>query len=313
MLFAEIVLHMAAGNCIIHHMWEVDAMRENSSFFCYRVTPFPALSVYRRGYMTVNNRQKRYLGTNICEAWFVQSGTVTILRDNREETYSAGSVFAFLRDVDVEKVPATFSPDGVILGCSLGELQGVLCDEGAAAWNPPARELLMPNSVEDPEIREKIAAIYVRILAQARSNDPLRYLKNRMDFSELLLLLTEYCRSCATAHLQLKNTREQYLCDMACAYVQEHLSENVRVGDVAKNVGISYSYLHKLFARNMGMPLVEYINREKILLAAQLLQDYACSLSDAGEIVGIPDSKYLSRLFHRFTGMTVTQFKKQHK
>jgi len=288
-------------------------MGNDPGFVCYRVCPFPVLSVYRRGHMTVNIRQKIYRGAKICEVWSVQSGTVTILRDGKEEVYQSGAVFSFLRDGDIEKLPVSISPEGVILGCSLGEFLEVLSDEDAVAWNPSTRELLLLPSVEDPEVQDKAAAIFARILAQARSTDPVRYLKNRMDFSELMLLLTEHCRTTAMARLKVENSRERYYCDLACAYVQENLSRQIRAVEVAESIGISYSYLHKLFARNMGMPLMEYINRERIRLTAQLLQDYACSLSDAGEAVGIPDTKYLSRLFHRFTGMTVTQFKKQHK
>jgi len=33
------------------------------------------------------------------------------------------------------------------------------------------------------------------------------------------------------------------------------------------------------------------------------------NLADAGAAVGIPDTKYLSRLFHRYTGMTVPEFR----
>ena len=288
-------------------------MEKDSACFCYRVRPFTTLGVYRRGYMTVNPPRKLCRGSRVCEVWFVQSGTVTIDRGDREDTYSAGAVFSFIRQGDLEMLPIRISPEGVVLGCSLGELLEELSHEGVLVWNPSTRELLTPYSVEDPEAREKLAAVFSRILAQARSTDPVRYLKNRMDFSKMMLLLAEYCRSTAMACLKMENSRERHYCDLACAYVQENLSRQIRAAEVAESIGISYSYLHKLFARNMGMPLVEYINRERIRLATQLLLDYGCSLSDAGEAVGIPDTKYLSRLFHRFTGMTVTEFKKQHK
>ncbi len=288
-------------------------MGNDSSCSCYRVRPFTTLAIYRRGYMTVNLRQKMCHGFKICEVWFVQSGSVTIKRGGGEENYPAGSVFCFSREGDIERIPASISPEGVILACSLGEILEELSDESTLAWNPSTRELLASPTVDDPEVREKLAAILTRILAQARSADPVRYLKNRMDFSELLLLLTEYSRGAAMTRLKVENSRERHYCDLACAYVQENLSRQIRAAEVAESIGISYSYLHKLFARNMDMPLVEYINRERIRLATQLLLDYGCSLSDAGEAVGIPDSKYLSRLFHRFTGMTVTEFKKQHK
>ena len=215
--------------------------------------------------------------------------------------------------MDLEKIPAQISPDGVILGCSLGEYIQSLSEEEVVDWNPSQRELLLPDRIGDPDVTEKVGIIFQRILTQARSTDPLRFLKNRADFSEVLLLVTDFCRNTARARLKLEFGSERHYCDLACTYVQEHLAEPIRVGDVASSIGISYSYLHKLFARHMEMPLVEYINRERILLVKQLIYDYNITLEEAGMSVGIHDTKYLSRLFHRYVGMSVTEYRRAHK
>ena len=83
--------------------------------------------------------------------------------------------------------------------------------------------------------------------------------------------------------------------------------------NVARQIGISYNYLNRQFVRQERISLVTFINREKIRLACRLLSEQEVSQEDAAVSVGIGDVKYFRRLFRRFTGMTITEYRKLHR
>ena len=62
----------------------------------------------------------------------------------------------------------------------------------------------------------------------------------------------------------------------------------------------------------MGMPLMEYIHRTKLQQVVHLIMDGGADLRQAADAVGIASTKYLSRLFRQYMGMSVTEYKKIH-
>ncbi len=277
---------------------------------CYRVRPFPSLGVYRRGHNTFIGSKKTCINNKTCEIWFVNKGEAVNQTDPSGEVFPHGSIFIFSRTVDIDKVPLRITPDGEIFGCSLGEILEEMDDEAVLSWSPDRREILVPLSVTDPELCKRIISIFQQVRKRNHSTDPMRFLKNRIDITVFLVLLTEHCRDTAKARRKIESSSAKNYCDLACAYVQKHLSSPISVSDAAAEIGISYNYLRRIFSQHMVMSPIEYINREKMRLAAQLSRDFGYNLSEIGEAVGIQDTKYLSRLFHKHMGMSVTQYKK---
>lgn len=100
----------------------------------------------------------------------------------------------------------------------------------------------------------------------------------------------------------------RYLCKRVKTYISGHLSEQIRVGDIAASIGVSKNYLTTVFSKTEGMPLTEYINKLRLAHLTDLVRKYGYSLSEAGEQVGFSDANYLSRIFKKYTGMTFTEF-----
>ena len=78
---------------------------------------------------------------------------------------------------------------------------------------------------------------------------------------------------------------------------------------VAAAAGIGSRQLSALFRKHLGTTLVNYVNTEKIQRVKQLILTEGASLETAGAAVGIENTKYLSTLFHKHTGMTIRQYK----
>jgi AraC-like DNA-binding protein len=64
-----------------------------------------------------------------------------------------------------------------------------------------------------------------------------------------------------------------------------------------------------VFSSSEGMSLVEYINRPKLSYMMELIRRYEYTLAEAGEHVGFTDVNYISRIFKRYYGITVTEYK----
>lgn len=100
---------------------------------------------------------------------------------------------------------------------------------------------------------------------------------------------------------------ERYI-EYAVRYISEHISENIRIEQLANQVGISQGYLQNIFKKVTGLTIIEYINRERVELVKSYTAGGRISLAAAAELVGIEDCSYMSRLFKKVTGMSFMQY-----
>jgi AraC-like DNA-binding protein len=99
-------------------------------------------------------------------------------------------------------------------------------------------------------------------------------------------------------------------CIRAKAYISENINRRLSVSDVANAIGVSKNYLTNVFKEGEGIPLTEYINRCKLSYMTEFMRRYGYSLTEAAEHVGYQDANYVSRLFKKYYGMTVSDYRK---
>lgn len=102
-------------------------------------------------------------------------------------------------------------------------------------------------------------------------------------------------------------------CDLAKAFISENIGQKITVREVAEAVGLSKNYLTNIFSRSEGIPLMEYINRRKLSYMVELIRRYGYTLAEAGEHVGYSDVNYISRIFKKYYGMTVTEYRRSYQ
>ena len=59
---------------------------------------------------------------------------------------------------------------------------------------------------------------------------------------------------------------------LAIDYINKHIQENLTPPIISKYLGVSESYLHRLFKRHMGISIHQYIQNQKMQLALSLLR-----------------------------------------
>lgn len=96
----------------------------------------------------------------------------------------------------------------------------------------------------------------------------------------------------------------------ALAYIEDNLSREFTVKEIADHVGLSPDYLSKNFKSIIGVTPIDYIKNYKIARAMEKLRSTEDSISDIAESVGFIDMSHFSRTFRQVTGVTPSAFRK---
>ena len=91
-------------------------------------------------------------------------------------------------------------------------------------------------------------------------------------------------------------------------YIDEHITENLKVTDIANTFFLSESTIERRFREYLEIKPLEFIRKKKMILAAELLRKGQTVLN-AGMSVGYGDSSHFIKLFKRYYGMTPMKYK----
>lgn len=87
-------------------------------------------------------------------------------------------------------------------------------------------------------------------------------------------------------------------------YIEAHLSDNLNFNELALEYGYSANYFRKIFRDITGFSPVQYVNRLRISVACQMMQEEHVPAADAAAAVGIYDTNYFVRMFKKIMGVT---------
>ncbi len=91
-------------------------------------------------------------------------------------------------------------------------------------------------------------------------------------------------------------------------YVQEHISEQIALNDVAAFLGISAGYFSTLFTKSAGINFKEYVNQAKIERAKEILREGGHRIYETAYLLGFDNVCYFNKLFKKQTGCTPGQY-----
>jgi len=174
-------------------------------------------------------------------------------------------------------------------------LKGVAADLARSEFPP------LPISFPVPEAGA-MESLFVRLLEEADSGGPEVSRICACLAEALLLKAAQACRE----HTGRRSRREQQFL-RARRYVLDRLAQPLTVSRVAREVGISRVYLHRLFREYEGEPPQIWIQRHRMAFAAELLQSGGRSVKQVARTLGWDDPYAFSRSFKRFTGAPPSQ------
>lgn len=89
-------------------------------------------------------------------------------------------------------------------------------------------------------------------------------------------------------------------------YVYDNIRTPIKQREIADFLGITPEYLCAVFKRGTGEPIMRFINRMKLEGIRTLMERESTPLYRAAEMYGFSDPNYVSRLYTRYYGVSIT-------
>jgi AraC-like DNA-binding protein len=87
-------------------------------------------------------------------------------------------------------------------------------------------------------------------------------------------------------------------------YVRSHISDTIRLTDLANAAGLTRMYFAAQFRARTGVRPHDYVIRQRIAHAQALLMVPQTKISDVGFCVGFANQAHFTTVFRRYTGIT---------
>jgi len=94
-------------------------------------------------------------------------------------------------------------------------------------------------------------------------------------------------------------------------YIRQNIRETITVELLSKKAHMSESHFYRVFKTELGVSPVEFINNERIKIAASLLQNPAKSIKDVFMESGFESRSYFNRMFKRANHVTPMEFREK--
>ncbi|BDM83777.1 helix-turn-helix domain-containing protein [Acaryochloris marina] len=167
----------------------------------------------------------------------------------------------------------------------------------------------------------------IELLPTIQRNDPLIYhiakkINDELESGKPLQIYIDSLKTCLAAHL-LKNFSSKDFCfneysgglsslklRMVTEFINDNLSENISLNILSKLVDISPYYFSRLFKQSTGLSPCQYIIKQRINKAKNLLSNQDLDIADIALICGFTHQSHLNRYFKKHTGTTPKKFRK---
>ena len=126
-------------------------------------------------------------------------------------------------------------------------------------------------------------------------------------------------RNCAVKELaqrvqeRKENRHSTSYVEQSMDYVRKHYREKIYLDDIAEALRISPSYLSRLFKKETGQCLQEYINQVRVEHAANLLIYSEETIARIAEYVNFPSQSYFGRVFKEQKNISPKRFRDTNK
>ena len=124
---------------------------------------------------------------------------------------------------------------------------------------------------------------------------------------KIMELLFEILRSDSPPVEKAPHTQAAALIYNTMVYVRNHYAEDMDERELARSLGMSYSYFSRSFRRVTGMTFKQYLNRTRVNQAEKMLCRGTTSVSEVATKCGYNSISYFISVYKNITGKTPYQ------
>lgn len=96
-------------------------------------------------------------------------------------------------------------------------------------------------------------------------------------------------------------------------YINENYNHITDIEQISEHFFISKFHLCRFFRKNLGIPLVSYVNTIKVREACALMKNGGLSMTQIAMQCGFNSSSYFCKVFKKETGISPSEYRKKHK
>lgn len=163
-------------------------------------------------------------------------------------------------------------------------------------WKLQFNQYHFSNETEVTELINKL----IRVCS---STDKAKNIYADLNLKELLIRLVQ-SQHLVQVELEAADKKNNSRLHYVLHFIHEHLTEKINVDTLCRKAYMSRNDFFKWFKEQFGITPLEYINRERMKLAKQLLADQRNNITSVGLQCGFADVNYFVRLFKKSEGIT---------
>lgn len=288
---------------------------ENMKHLFEQIDLKPFNWVYRR--VSEENFEGFYHWHQGCELLFVYRGQGRVIVNQQTYDIKKGMLFFFqpfqLHKVHVEVSPKTPYERSII------HFDPLAIGKNTSQIFPGLNALLnqLQNGVNEPQAFN-LEDSYQYIYEACEIFNKSLQTSNWEEESQLFLMQLLSCIRSKIHNIDLNssfhsNYRSLYYSEKIMQWMEEHYMEPFDLGQLSDDLHLSKSYVSRIFKRETGSSLTEYLTIRRMKQACQMLQVTKKPIELISESVGFGSVSYFIQLFKKMIGTTPLQYRLYHQ
>ncbi len=100
--------------------------------------------------------------------------------------------------------------------------------------------------------------------------------------------------------------------EKALQYLDKHIYEDIFVANIAKDVGCSGEHLSRLFKKHCNITLMEYVTKERISIAKDMLTHSNCKVREIALVLRFSSVAHFCNVFREIDGLTPSEWRESN-
>lgn len=94
-------------------------------------------------------------------------------------------------------------------------------------------------------------------------------------------------------------------------FINEHIDQKVTLDMIARTLDLSEMHTSRIFKKETGKSIIEYVNEMKMKKASELLKDESLKIKDVAKMIGIVDQLYFNKVFKKYYFVGPREYRKK--
>lgn len=129
-----------------------------------------------------------------------------------------------------------------------------------------------------------------------------------LDCGTVCELLGDFVDGC-TLQTQAESDTIRGTVRQAAEYIREHYFEPLTLRGMAQHYHVEHSYFSRMFRREIGTSLLQYITKIRIEKAKEYIREGNGNLTEIAFLVGYDDYTYFNKVFRKAEGMSPREYR----